>query len=79
MNYVEHSIGKIKERFDKGEPSVIRFKATSGSPELIFITYVGEDFIVGRTKTNPTEEPYSFHHITNWRFAPYNAEEWTKP
>ena len=59
------------------DPVIVRIETSSGSelPRLIMVTEVHDDYIVGHGRKKGIEA-FSFNHIANWRFAPYNKKEW---
>lgn len=57
---------------------VLRIETASGSekPRLVKIVSLGSDFFVGRGRDGAPQETFSLHHITNWRFAEHQPNEW---
>lgn len=81
--YIGDSLKLIADKLEKEEDVVIRIETSSGSvePRKIKVLSVEDDYLVGHGRKQLGTEPenFSFAHISNWRFAKYNAEEWRKP
>lgn len=71
---------KMREKDNEGSlvPVIIRIRTASGELIRLRVVSVQDDYISALEKNQTEPEPYSFAHISNWRFAPYIESEWKK-